>query len=142
MGFVPASATVMILLLPIASPIRLHEGWRRSTFLAVAVIMSISGFVSKGLHPVSWLSYWSGPPVFRHRQIFHHPVYGPMIIEEPLLHYVEPVCEQIRKGPPQPELLSMPYSFGNYFCVIPPWHGYVQTFFDIIHSGHHFPPDG
>ena len=23
-----------------------------------------------------------------------------------------------------------PYLFGNYFCAIPPWHGYAQTFFD------------
>jgi hypothetical protein len=24
----------------------------------------------------------------------------------------------------------MPFSYPNYFCNTPPWHGYVQTFFD------------
>jgi hypothetical protein len=28
-------------------------------------------------------------------------------------------------------MLSLPFSYPNYFCDIPPWHGYVQTFFDI-----------
>jgi hypothetical protein len=34
------------------------------------------------------------------------------------------------QGDSKPELLSMPFSYPNYFCNTPPWHGYVQTFFD------------
>ena len=31
---------------------------------------------------------------------------------------------------PRQELLSLPFSYANYFCNIPPWHDDVQTFFD------------
>jgi len=27
-------------------------------------------------------------------------------------------------------MLSLPFSFANYYCGTPVWHGYVQTFFD------------
>jgi hypothetical protein len=38
-----------------------------------------------------------------------------------------PVCERVRAGK---TLLSLPISFANYYCGVPVWHGYVQTFFD------------
>ena len=25
----------------------------------------------------------------------------------------------------------MPFSYANYFCAVPPWHGHVQTWYDI-----------
>ena len=85
------------------------------------------GMVYKGLRPLSWLSYRCAP-VFRHRQVFDHPAYGPMIIDSRLLHFIVPICDRVKNG--APELLSLPYPYPNYFCEIPPWHGYVQTFFD------------
>lgn len=124
-----APVGTLILLLPIASPISLHQEWRRSAFLAVAALMALSGLSYRSLNPHSWLSYRC-PPVFLDRQVFNHPNYGPMIIDNQLLHFIEPVCERIKRGPRQPELLSLPFPYANYFCAIPPWHGYVQTFFD------------
>jgi hypothetical protein len=53
-----------------------------------------------------------------------------MYMDRDLLHFIEPVCRKIGTGNPSPELLSMPFSYPNYFCDTPPWHGYVQTFFD------------
>src|SRR5258707_14753256 len=53
-----------------------------------------------------------------------------MYIDRGLLQFIEPVCKEIGEGNPRPELLSMPFSYPNYFCNTPPWHGYVQTFFD------------
>jgi hypothetical protein len=40
------------------------------------------------------------------------------------------VCQKVREGGSPKELLSLPFPGGNYFCSVPPWHGYVQTFFD------------
>jgi hypothetical protein len=68
--------------------------------------------------------------MFVNRQWYQHPVYGPMYIDGNLLRFIEPVCQQIGKENSRPELLSIPFSYPNYFCNIPPWHGYVQTFFD------------
>ena len=125
--YTPSAA--LILMLPISSPIRLHEGWRRSAFLAIAAMMMLSGLIYKSLCPLSWLSYRC-PPVFVDRQVFDHAAYGPMIIDTQLLQFIVPICDRIRSGAPQPEFLSLPLPYANYFCGIPPWHGYVQTFFD------------
>jgi hypothetical protein len=46
------------------------------------------------------------------------------------LNFILPVCQAIQEGDSKPELLSMPWAYPNYFCDTPPWHGYVQTFYD------------
>src|SRR6185436_8046208 len=104
-------------------------GWRRSTFLAVTVMMAISGMFYKSAQPYSWLSYKSRR-LFLDRQVYSHPGYGSMIIDRQLLEFIAPLCERIKEGPAHPDLLSLPLTYANYFCEIPPWHGYVQTFFD------------
>jgi hypothetical protein len=68
--------------------------------------------------------------MFVGRTWYHHPNYGPMILDSELLKFIEPVCEQIGDGGSQNELLSLPFSYANYFCSVPPWHDNVQTFFD------------
>jgi hypothetical protein len=83
----------------------------------------------KIIDPYTWLLFYSSP-MFENRQWYQHPVYGPMYVERDLLQFMEPVCEEIERGNPKPELLSMPFSNPNYFCNTPPWHGYVQTFYD------------
>ena len=72
--------------------------------------------------------------MFQNRQWYRHPVYGPMYIDRDLLHFIQPICDTIHQGNPNPELLAMPCAYSNYFCVTPPWHGYVQTFFDTTQS--------
>jgi hypothetical protein len=79
--------------------------------------------------PYTWLLFRSSP-MFQNRQWYQHPVYGPMYVERDLLQFIEPICKEIERGNPKPELLSMPFSNPNYFCDTPPWHGYVQTFYD------------
>ena len=68
--------------------------------------------------------------MFAARTWYSHPDYGPMIIDKDLLQMIQPVCKKIRDRGSDHELLSLPYPGANYFCAIPPWHGYVQTFFD------------
>lgn len=68
--------------------------------------------------------------MFAARTLFKHPDYGPMLIDRDLLQMIQPVCQKIREGGSSDELLSLPYPGANFFCSVPPWHGYVQTFFD------------
>jgi len=53
-----------------------------------------------------------------------------MIIDNHLLKFITPICAVINDGDSNPQLLSMPWGYANYYCNIPPWHGYVQTWFD------------
>jgi hypothetical protein len=120
---------VMIVLLPVASPIQLKRDSTRSVLLALVALLIFFGIVYKALIPYSWHSYRAAP-LFVGRQWYHHPVYGPMIIDTRQLNFIESVCGQVAASDSPRELLSLPYSYANYFCSVPPWHDYVQTFFD------------
>jgi len=119
----------MILLLPIASPIQVKSQWASSFLFAVAAILVFHCARFKYENPCLWHGYHTAP-LFLGGQWYHHPVYGPMVIESGLLQFVEPICAATTKNGADSELLSLPFSYPNYFCYIPPWHGYVQTFFD------------
>jgi hypothetical protein len=120
---------ILILLLPVASPISIKSERWRGVIFAVAAILLSNCVLYKISIPFSWHSYRL-KPMFIGRQWYRHPDYGPMIIETQHLTLLEKVCDQIASGNAPRELLSMPYSNANYFCSIPPWHDYVQTFFD------------
>jgi hypothetical protein len=46
------------------------------------------------------------------------------------LKFNQSICATVEHGDSSRELLSIPYPYPNYFCAVPPWHGYVQTYFD------------
>jgi hypothetical protein len=127
----PAALTV--LLIPVVTPIHLKADWTRSFLLAIAALLACYCAVYKSANPYAWHSYQSRP-LFVGRQWYRHPVYGPMIIETEQLHFIQPMCDDIERGGSEGELLSLPNAYPNYFCSIPPWHGYVQTFFDTSSS--------
>jgi hypothetical protein len=120
---------LLIVLLPICAPIRIGAEWARATLIAVAALLLCSAACFKVHDPYSWHTYRE-EPLFTGRELYQHPVYGPMVIDRDLLQMIEPVCAQVGDGGPGHELLSLPFSYANYFCNIPPWHDYVQTFFD------------
>jgi hypothetical protein len=124
-----APVGLMIVLLSICSPIRFRVEWSRTSLLVVATLLMLCAVYVKFMIPFSWHTYRE-PPMFEGRAWYHHPEYGPMIIDREMLSFIQPVCEQIGPSNSQSELLSLPYPFANYFCSAPPWHGYVQTFFD------------
>jgi hypothetical protein len=123
----------LFLLLPIAFPIELKMRGR-SFLLAAATVLMVYGFVFRVMEPYRWWSFHA-LRMFVGRQWFMHPVYGPMVIGRDTLTFVQPVCKAIgpdgsgRDGSSR-ELLSLPFSFANYFCDVPPWHDYVQTWYD------------
>ncbi len=118
----------LFLLLPIASPIKLNPRGL-SFLLAAAVVLLCYGFSFRVVEPCRWWSFRS-QPMFVNREWFMHPVYGPMVVERDLLTFIQPVCKNLDPDGSHRELLSLPYSFANYFCAVPPWHDYVQTWYD------------
>ena len=120
---------VFIVLLAICSPIRLKGQWSRDILVALGVLLILCTVTNKVIEPYHWHTY-KEEPLFAGRTWYRHPDYGPMIIDRDLLQMIQPVCQKIRDGGSDNELLSLPFPGGNFFCSIPPWHGYVQTFFD------------
>jgi hypothetical protein len=128
-GFLFSQIAMLLLLIPVIQPFRKQAAWVNASLITVMALLGVSAMTGKIHDPYSWLTFHSSP-MFVNRQWYRHPTYGPMYIDNDLLHFVEPVCREIDKGKSRPELLSMPFSYLNYFCNTPPWHGYVQTFFD------------
>jgi hypothetical protein len=132
-GFLFSQIAMLLLLIPVIQPFRRHArrqaSWANASLVTIMALLGASAMAGKIHDPYSWLSF-SSSPMFVNRQWYRHPIYGPMYIDSDLLHFVEPLCREIGQGNSRPELLSMPFSYANYFCNTPPWHGYVQTFFD------------
>ncbi len=126
-----APAAVVLLLIPVLRPFGRSARWAELSVVSLLVLLSLNGVLSKIAMPYSWQNY-SFPTMFTRRQWIHHPVYGPMYMDRWNLDFSEHVCSNIGAvpGKTHPEVLSLPYPYPNYFCDTPPWHNYVQTFFD------------
>lgn len=126
-----APLALLLLLFPVIQPFRRSSAWAYPSFLALMALIAFSTLTSKAITPYSWQNYRVGH-MFQNRDWYHHPVYGEMYIDRELLRFSTAVCADIGSNPGvnHPELLSLPYPFPNYFCDTPPWHNYVQTFFD------------
>jgi hypothetical protein len=128
-GFLFSQIAMLLLLVPVVQPFRRHSSWANPSFVTIVALLGLSCFAAKIQDPYSWNNF-SSSPMFVNRQWYRHPVYGPMYLDRDLLHFIQPICEKIDQGNPSPELLSLPFAYPNYFCATPPWHGYVQTYFD------------
>ncbi|MBS1814436.1 MAG: hypothetical protein JSS87_06140 [Acidobacteria bacterium] len=122
-------AALFLLLFPISFPTLMRADWRRRACAILAGVLALSGTYYKIASPYSWHSYrdvW----MFKDRVWYHHPEFGPMYIEKAQLNVIQPFCARIAQQGNAQGLLSVPYPYPNYFCNIPPWHGYVQTWYD------------
>jgi hypothetical protein len=128
-GFLFSQIAMLLLLVPVLQPFRRHANWANASLITIMALLGFSAMTGKIRDPYSWLLFRSNP-MFVDRQWYQHPVYGPMYLDRGMLAFIEPVCKEINQGNYKPELLAMPFSYPNYFCNTPPWHGYVQTFFD------------
>jgi hypothetical protein len=120
---------MLILLLPVASPVRLPSNSIKAAIIAYAAILLCYCAVVQYRVPYAWHSY-QAQRMFKGRQWYHHPIYGPMIIETKLLNFIQPICTQINSDKNPKSMLGIPNPFGNYFCAVPPWHDDVQTYYD------------
>lgn len=121
-----APVALLLLMVPVLQPFGRERAWAQASFVTLLAILGLSGILSKVHTPYFWQNYGSAP-MFTHRVWYRHPVYGPLYIDRDLLAFSTAVCTDIHGGH---ELLSLPYPYPNWFCATPPWHGYVQTFFD------------
>ena len=126
-----APVSLFLLLVAVVEAFGRWASWARVSFVTLLALLGVSTLTSKALIPYSWQNY-KVAPMFEDRAWFEHPVYGPMYIDRDLLAFSQRVCADmgVTPGREHPELLSLPYPFPNYFCDTPPWHNYVQTFFD------------
>ncbi len=124
-----APIAFLILAVVVLFPAPFEKKWLRSCFLVIAALMAVSGAHSKVINPASWHSYRSFP-MFSHRMLVDHPIYGPMVIDDSLHDFVGGICSVV-KSDGKSDFLSIPFSYANYYCGIPPWQGFVQTFFDL-----------
>jgi hypothetical protein len=119
-----------LLVLPIAFGEQLRRLPLKTIFLGMMAPFLITAAREKMRVPFDWWNY-NVDSLKYPRVWFTHPVYGPMLLEKSHLDFILPVCRTIPSGAGgKPELLSLPFTYANYFCAIPPWHGYAQTFFD------------
>jgi hypothetical protein len=123
------SMALLVLLSTLWLPAAGRFRWLNDSWVSIALIVASAGMVYKIVTPYSWNAY-AYAPMFEGRQWYRHPVYGEMYLQSDLLHFIQPICRDIKESGPHPQLLSLPYSYANYFCALPPWHGYVQTWFD------------
>jgi hypothetical protein len=91
-------------------------------FLAVA----IQSFSNRYNNPYSWHSYHV-PKLFSNYKIVNSSLHGYFIINNEVESLIEPVCS-LTDGPGT--LLSLPFSFANYYCGKKIWKGNIQNFFD------------
>ena len=126
-----APAALLLLLVAVVRSFGRAEVWVRPTLVTLLLLVAVNGLGAKAITPYSWQNY-RYPPLFHGKTWYRHPVYGEMYIDRDLLQFSQRVCADIgaQPGVNQPELLSLPYPYPNYFCATPPWHNYVQTFFD------------
>ena len=127
-GFFAATA-LCLLLVPLVWPAAAVAPWLRASFTTVMVLLGVTGITSKGLVPYSWQNYLVDR-MFTNRAWYRNPVNGPLYVERDLLNLSTAICTDIDHAGGSRDLLSLPFSYPNYFCGITPWHGYVQTYFD------------
>lgn len=125
-----AEMVLLVLLWPLLQPTRRQWAWVNGAFLSILLWGAVVGTIHKWNVPYSWNSFY-GQPMFVNRQWYWHPVYGPMYIQTDLLQFMTSTCADIGGIGGSSDVLSLPFSYPNYFCDTPPWHGYVQTFIDI-----------
>lgn len=120
---------MLLLVLPLALPVRVWGSRQRAAFVAVAFCVASSALISKAMRPYHW-HHFNDTKLFSDRVWYRHPVYGSMYIEKEQLSFVSDICKTVqRTGEPQ-GLLSITNPYPNYFCNVPPWHNYVQTWYD------------
>ena len=117
-----------VVLLVVSKPARFEGGSLRVALFALMGVLALYGAIFRYQNPCSWHSYRTSP-LFQHRLVVDHKLYGPLVVDGRLYAFISTVCSEIERGGGG-ELLSLPFPYANYFCGIPPWKGYVQTFFD------------
>jgi hypothetical protein len=93
--------------------------------LVLLTLIAVEGVEDRVQSPYLWLDYRVPPMTGEY--LLRNDANGLHFIPKELAGMIDPVCAKLTPGK---TLLSVPWSFANYYCHVDPWHGYVQTFFD------------
>ena len=94
--------------------------------LFMFLLLTCDAISLRTMRPYGWHSY-NVPSFFERRIYVNDAIHGPHLLSKDLANLIIPVCTQIKDTD---ELLSIPFSFANYYCHKNPWKNYIQTFFD------------
>ncbi len=128
----PAIA-LSLLVLPLATPWLVTTRVRRSTLVALCSVIVASGLYFKTIHPYEW-HHFLDRDMFRNRVWYRHPVYGEMYVETDQLRLVKKICSTLNEDGPPTGMLEITNPYANWFCGVPPWRNYVQTWYDTVSS--------
>lgn len=121
---------VMILLGAVLWPYPSAPSWAVGTYASVCLLAAISATGYKIHEPYAWRIN-NALPMFTGRVWYQHPQLGWMYLRQDELNFYRPICAKVRAGDRPPTLLASPFPYPNYFCAVEPWHGYVETWFDL-----------
>ena len=93
-------------------------------------VLALEAITLRTVNPYSWQSY-NVPSFIEKRILVNDSVHGPHLLSRDLANLIQPVCLETKNAN---ELLSIPFSFANYYCRKEPWRNYIQTFFDTSSS--------
>jgi hypothetical protein len=120
---------LFIALSPILYPAAFERKWVRASATGGCAALAVAGMVSKIERPMEW-EYYRSRPMFSGRAWMIHPVYGLSYVDKKDNQFFQNVCRTLGGYGTKVTFLSLPYSYANYYCDVPPWHDYVQTWFD------------
>lgn len=94
------------------------------------LLLAFAGYAAayKATNPFSWHSYHVAPIPSDSYQLAYNNSLGYHFIDQDVRDLVQPVCDVVSGR--DVTLLSMPFSFANYYCGVRVWNGFIQTFFD------------
>ncbi len=122
---------LFLLVLPLSAPWLFRREAGRVALAVAACVMICSGVIAKSMYPYAW-HHFKDRAMFVDRVWYRHPIYGEMYIERDQLQLVKTICATINKDGTPTGLLEITNPYANWFCDVPPWHDYVQTWFDTV----------
>jgi hypothetical protein len=123
-------SAVALLVLPMVFFERLGHSFRHGTrlaFVLLCAVLAAYGVWTKFHHPWTWWNYRVSPPG-PSSNLRDNDRLGPHVISAELAEFIDPICARVKGGE---TLFSTPFSFANYYCGVPTWRGYIQTWFDL-----------
>lgn len=124
----PLAAALLVFPIVVLSQLRpaFVKGVRLG-FMLLCTLLAADGSWTRFRIPFSWWSYSVSPlgPEYKLRSDSRRGVH---FITDDLAALIDPVCARLEQNS---SLMSTPFPFANYYCGVPTWRGYVQTWYDL-----------
>jgi hypothetical protein len=121
---------VTLLLVPLVALSSLSPPFKtgaRFAFAALCLLLAAYAVKARFNNPWSWWSYRVSAPA-PNVSIRQDDRLGTHFITSELASFIDPVCAKLDTSK---TMWSTPFSFANYYCGVPAWRGYLQTWYDL-----------